>query len=435
QYQQDILKELGNIGSGNAVTALSRLIKKKIDVNLTDVGIISFDKMSKQFGNSSQQVCGIFSNIDKPSKSTILQIFEMKPLLSLIASMTGKKSKIDPNKVKNKKDLDKFAVSTITEMGNIMAGHYASALGDLTGIKLMIDVPEFTMSTVGALGNFLSSELKTISEYVLIIKTMINIVDSKLSGIFIFIPDIETLEIFFKKLGLSQGPLVKGKKPTQKIPKFDLSKIKLSTTQKDALMEVGNIGAGNAANALAKMINKRVDINIPSVEMVELDVFAKKLSKKKEKMLVAWSNVTGTARATVLTMFSVKDILKISSIIIEDTQKKKLEADNINSITDLPEFYRSAISELGHILASHYTTALGDLLMIRMMTEAPDMSIDKDQQLFNILKDEIGLLKELSLVITTNVLIKDIRIVGTFLFIPDINTLHELLDALSKFFE
>jgi len=435
QYQQDILKEIGNIGCGNAVTALSRLIKKKIDVNLTDVGIISFDKLSQQFGKTKEKVCGIFCHIEKPYPSTILQVFDMKRLLSLTTLLAGKKSKIDPSKVKGKKDLDKFSISTITEMGNIMAGHYASAIGDLTGIKLMINVPEFTMSTTGEIGDFLSTELKTLSDYILIIKTSINVVDFKLNGMFFFIPSVDTLEIFFNKLGISQGSVIPRKKLPQKSTDIDVGDIKLSETQRDALMEVGNIGAGNAANALAKMINKRVDINIPSVEMVELDVLADKITKKNEKLLVAWSNVTGKARATVLTMFAIRDVIKISSIIIEDDMKEKFTAAKINSVKDFPEFYRSAIAELGHILASHYTSALGDLLMIRLMTEAPDMSVDKGRQLFSILKDEIGILKKLSLVITTNVIIKDIKIVGTFLFIPNIETLHELLEALSKFFE
>ena len=435
KYQQDTLKEIGNIGSGNAVTALSRLIKRKIDVDLTDVGIITFDELSMQFGKSDEKVCGIFCNIEKPSKSTILQVFDMNPLLKLIAGLAGKKSKIDPNKVKSKNDLDKLAISTILEMGNIMAGHYASALGDLTGMRMMIDVPEFTMSTAGKIGDFLSTELRALSKYILIIKTSINIVDLKLNGIFFFIPELETLEKIFKKLEITE----KVGKPGRRVRKpraLDVEDIQLSELQKDALMEVGNIGAGNAANALAKMINKRVDINIPSVEMVELDVFSKKLSKKNEKILVAWSNVTGRARATVLTLFTVKNILKITSILIEDKElKQNLKAEKIKNIMDFPEFYRSAISELGHILASHYTSALGDLLSIRFMTEAPDMSIDNGKQLFNILKDEIGLLKKLSLVITTNVIIKDIRIQGTFLFIPELGTLNELLESLAQFYE
>ena len=106
--QEDILKEIGNIGTGNAVTALSRLVKKKIDVTLTDVGIIPLDELPEQFGGHNEKVCGIFCHIDEPSQATILNIFEMTPLMKMIADLAGTKSKIEPNRVKSKKDLDKL---------------------------------------------------------------------------------------------------------------------------------------------------------------------------------------------------------------------------------------------------------------------------------------------------------------------------------------
>ena len=432
---KDILKEMGNIGTGNAVTALSRLIKKKIDVTLTDVGIISFDQLAGQFGGPKEKVCGIFCHINKPSQSTILNIFEMRPLMHLIATLAGTDSKIEPNKVKTKSDLDEFAISTITEMGNIMAGHYASALADLLETKIMIDIPEFTMSTAGELGDFLTQELKSIAELVIIIKTSIKISDLKLKGMFFLIPDLTTLKLFFKKLGI-ENTLVIEETKTEKAPEpFDIDTLNLSELQRDALQEVGNIGAGNAANALAQMINKRVDINIPLVEMVELDEYAKAISKKNEKILVAWSNIVGKTRATVLTMFSLSDAIDITSRIVDDSSKKKIDLrKKILKVDDFPELYRSAMSELGHILGSHYVSAIGDLLGIRLMTEPPDMSIDTGEQLFKILKEEIGLLKKLSLVITTSVIITDIKITGTFLYIPNLDTFQEMLDALLNFY-
>ncbi len=431
--QEDILKEIGNIGTGNAVTALSRLVKKKIDVTLTDVGIIPLDELAEQFGGSKEKVCGIFCHIDKPSQATILNIFEMTPLMKLIADLAGTKSKIDPNKVKSKKDLDDFAVSTVVEMGNIMAGHYASALADLLDTKLMIDIPEFAMSKAGEIGEFLSKELKSIAEFFIIIKTSIKVADMKLKGMFFFIPDIETLKSFFDKLGIKHE--IKQTQIKQKQKVLEVSNIKLTEIQRDALQEVGNIGAGNAANALAQMINKRVDINIPSVEMVELDEYASSISKKNEKLLVAWSNVVGKTRATVLTLFNINDAVDITSIIVDDRDKSQIDLrKKINKASDFPELYHSAISELGHILGSHYVSAIGDLLGLRLMTEPPDMSVDTGAQLFKILKEEIGLLKKLSLVITTSVIITDIKITGTFLFIPSLETLQELLDALLRFY-
>jgi len=217
--QQDTLKEIGNIGTGNAVTALSRLVKKRIDVTLTDVGIIPLEELPGQFGGPNDKVCGIFCHIEKPSPATILNIFEMKPLMNLIADLAGPDSKIKPNKVKTKKDLDDYAISTITEMGNIMAGHYASALADLLDTKLMIDVPEFTMSSAGEIGEFLSKEFESVADFFIIIQTAIKVADLKLKGMFFFIPDIETLETIFKKLEIGHEISIKPPVKTKQPPK------------------------------------------------------------------------------------------------------------------------------------------------------------------------------------------------------------------------
>ena len=424
--QQDALKEIGNIGSGNAITALSRLTNKRIDVDLTDVGIISFKDLHKQFGGKNEIVCGIFSHIKKPSQSTILQVFELRPLMTLVKDLAGEESKIVPSKIKEKGDMDDFAVSTVVEIGNILAGHYASSLADLMEQRISIEVPEFTMSKAGELGDFLTAEVGSLAEYVVLIKTAMRIVDLEMRGFFFFIPDIDSLDLLFKSLGI-EDELIMAAKP---LPE---QSIMLSEQQRDALQEVGNIGAGNAANALAKMINKRVDINIPAVEMVELDTYAENISKRNLKLFVAWSNVTGKTRATVLSIFKVSDIIRLAGLLVEDGSEKKLTVSSITSVDSFPELERSAISELGHILASHYTTALGDLLGLRLMTEPPDLSIDTGNQLFRILKEEIGIVRKLSLVITTAVIIKDIKITGTFLFIPELDTLENLLEALSQF--
>lgn len=438
ENQHDTLKEIGNIGSGNAITALSRLIKKKIDVSLTDVGIISFDNLGTYLGNSNQKVCGIFSTIENTSTSTILQVFDLVPLLKLVEDLSENKLKTPISNIKSKSDLNEMTISTIKEMGNIMAGHYVSAIADLLGTKMLIDVPDFAFSRTASIGDFLLKEQKANIKFLISIKTSINIVDLKLNGMFFFIPDLITIENIFKKLNID-NKLISDQiksistKTTRQLEDEVLKNIKLTDIQRDALQEVGNIGAGNAANALARMIKKRVDIDIPVVEMVELDKFAKNISKRNTKLFVSWSNIIGKAKATIVSIFKLTDIIKIGSIITDGDYN--YNSKDIKSVSDFSDLFESAISELGHILASHYASAIGDLLDMKMMTEPPDLSIDTGTQLFKILQDEIGLIKKLSLVITTNVIVSDIKITGTFLYIPDLKSLQDLLDKLALFYE
>lgn len=48
--QLDILKEIGNVGAGNAATALSAILNRKIKMNVPNVRIVSFDEMMEMAG-------------------------------------------------------------------------------------------------------------------------------------------------------------------------------------------------------------------------------------------------------------------------------------------------------------------------------------------------------------------------------------------------
>ena len=52
--QLDILKEIGNIGAGNAATALSAILNRKIDMNVPNVRIVSFAREPPSTTQASQ---------------------------------------------------------------------------------------------------------------------------------------------------------------------------------------------------------------------------------------------------------------------------------------------------------------------------------------------------------------------------------------------
>ncbi|MFW9876607.1 MAG: chemotaxis protein CheC, partial [Candidatus Thorarchaeota archaeon] len=73
--QLDTLKELGNIGSGHAITALSKLLSNRIDFSLTSAEIIPFYKVPELFNAFNVEVFGIYSKIPFTSDLSIIQIF------------------------------------------------------------------------------------------------------------------------------------------------------------------------------------------------------------------------------------------------------------------------------------------------------------------------------------------------------------------------
>ena len=135
----------------------------------------------------------------------------------------------------------------------------------------------------------------------------------------------------------------------------------------DALQEVGNIGAGHAANALAEILNRRIDLSLPKFNILSLE----------ELSTVSWGNknewdpyafimvqTKGTYQFSILVIFNKETIVSILRLISGET----FDAETMD-LDELSKFDQSATTEIGNILALHYLTAIGDFLDIKFKDE------------------------------------------------------------------
>lgn len=199
EAQLDILKELGNIGSGHAITALSDLLNKKVEVSLTSADITQFWKVPELFNYPNREVVAIYSEIPINSDLTIIQIFPKESIINLIDLLSNKKCAKD---ISNMNDLDDFSYSIINEIGNILSGHYASALADLLSIKLIPNVPKVAIDTLNAILESIIAKYSQLSNYMIIVNTGLKILDINLEGTICFIPSTEILVSLFEILNI-----------------------------------------------------------------------------------------------------------------------------------------------------------------------------------------------------------------------------------------
>ncbi|MFW9822138.1 MAG: chemotaxis protein CheC [Candidatus Thorarchaeota archaeon] len=199
--QLDLLKEIGNIGSGHAITALSNMLNIEIDVSLTSVEIIPFWKVVEMFENPNSEIFGIYSGIHLNSDLSIIQILSKESVITLI-NLLNEDSKLEVDMVKTKNDLDDLSLSIIVEIGNILSGHYANALADFLSIKLVPNVPKVAFDTLNAMFNELVAKHSQISDYLVLIKTKLVVKDYKMICIICFIPTLNVLQSLCKILNI-----------------------------------------------------------------------------------------------------------------------------------------------------------------------------------------------------------------------------------------
>lgn len=200
----DLLKEIGNIGAGHAATALSKLLDKKIEMNVPNVQVVSFDEMIEMAGGSDNVVASVFLRIEGEATGSMFFVLPLEQAAHFISQMIH-----DPNFTFNEPPYNELALSALQELGNILSGSYLTALSDFTNLSLYPSVPELGIDMVGAIISYGLIEHSQVSDYVIVIDTALNEEDSvvfdNFNGHFFLLPDPESFKILFHSLGVNEN--------------------------------------------------------------------------------------------------------------------------------------------------------------------------------------------------------------------------------------
>ncbi len=202
--QIDYLKELGNIGSGNAAVALSKLLNKRIEMSLTSFEIIPFWKLPERFGGRGMRIFGIYSVVNGIDHLSILQIFTIESIVNLI-NILNEEEEEKITEINNLEELDEFSLSIISETGNILAGNYTSSLADLMSTKLIPDVPDVALDSVGAIMDGILASCSESIDIALLIRTKLVIEELNLEGTLCLFPSVNALNKLFEILNIESN--------------------------------------------------------------------------------------------------------------------------------------------------------------------------------------------------------------------------------------
>lgn len=193
--QMDVLKEIGNIGAGNAVTSLAKMINKKVDMAVPKVKIMGFDKVSQILGGEEMLVVGILLSVTGDLTGNMMFILDNFAARQLVNILLG-------NSDSTSLEFNEMELSALKEIGNILTASYLSALAGLTNLKIMPSVPELAIDMAGAILSVPAIEFGKVGDSVLYIETEFSEGITKVFGDFLLIPDVDSYEVLLKALGV-----------------------------------------------------------------------------------------------------------------------------------------------------------------------------------------------------------------------------------------
>lgn len=196
--QYDVLKEIGNIGAGNATTALSTMLNMKMDMSVPKVALVPFNDISSIIGDEDQIVVGILLGIEGDIDGMMMFIFDTKSAHHLVDTLMMTQSDADDCKENTFSEME---VSALNEIGNIVSGSYLNALASLTGLKMISTIPSMTIDMIGALLSVPASEFGKYGDKLLLIQSQFGELDF-VTGYFLLIPELNSYDKIFGALGM-----------------------------------------------------------------------------------------------------------------------------------------------------------------------------------------------------------------------------------------
>ena len=195
EMQFDVLREIGNIGAGNATTALAKLINSRIEMKVPKVEMVGFQELVTIIGSEEDIMAAVLVTLSQDISGMMMFMLDKKSAKYLISQLMGGMN------MEVNEEFTEIELSALSEMGNIITGSYLSALSGLLKMNINMSVPYISVDMAGAILSVPAIEFGKVGDQVLLIQTNFGD-ESEISGYFMLIPQEDSYGKILKSLGL-----------------------------------------------------------------------------------------------------------------------------------------------------------------------------------------------------------------------------------------
>lgn len=195
--QLDALREIGNIGSGNAASALSSMLDRPVDIAVPRIKILNYDAVVESLGGPEQLLVGLLLSLDGDVTGMIMFLLHKEFAHMVLNTLTG-------STLEEEKEIDEMSESAIREVGNIMAASYINAMAELTGLRINLSVPSLSIDMAGSLLSVPAIYYANISDKIIFIEDEFNQTTDHASSHILLIPEVDSLQKIMESLGLEE---------------------------------------------------------------------------------------------------------------------------------------------------------------------------------------------------------------------------------------
>lgn len=195
--QIDALREIGTIGAGNAATALSKMLGKRINITVPDTNVVRLEEVPDKLGGAETVTTSVYFQVVGNVTANMLCMFHQQGALKLVDLLTDKQ--IGATHI-----LDEFSQSALKELGNITIGSYLFAMSEFIKLSMFHSTPSLVTDMLGAVLDGILIKLGLEAEHALIIETEFMVGEDMVKGWLLFIPDTAGLGAILEAVGMTK---------------------------------------------------------------------------------------------------------------------------------------------------------------------------------------------------------------------------------------
>ena len=188
--QLDALRELANIGAGNASTALSGMLGRPVDLTVPDARVIPMGQAVEEIGPPESEITGIALGVEGDMPSIVLMLLSPDDAAA-VCKLLG----LEPD--------SEYAESALGEIGNVVGTSYLNALAGMTGLEVEPTPPATVTDMLGAIVESVLAVRAMSSDRTLLLDSSLIVEGEDCSIVFLLVPDHGGAEELLERIGVS----------------------------------------------------------------------------------------------------------------------------------------------------------------------------------------------------------------------------------------
>ena len=191
----DVLREIGNIGCGNAATSLSGMLEHPVYITVPKIRILDYTQVTEDLGGPETMIVGLLLQLGGDVTGMMMFLLHQGFAHMTLNALLGED-------IQSFQEIDEMGYSAIKEVANIMAASYVNAISSMTGLTIQITPPDMTIDMLGSILSVPAIYYANISDKIIFIEDEFGSEDTKAPSHILMIPEVDSLGKIMTNLGI-----------------------------------------------------------------------------------------------------------------------------------------------------------------------------------------------------------------------------------------